>query len=118
MNSTTVLIVDDDLMTLRAMRRVLQSNSYCIVTASSGEAALELIRSPLNQHIKLLLLDLSLMDMSGFSVAERAQEYIPDVKILFVSGYDAADNAHADRWICKPFNVDLLKARILKELDQ
>lgn len=115
MSTPVVMVVDDEPAALAALERVLTSDLYQLVTASSGMEALALIKGLLGRSVKLLLLDLSLSDMSGFSLADQARQVIPEVKVLYVSGYSAPEE-HAQHWIMKPFEVDELKGRILKEL--
>jgi CheY-like chemotaxis protein len=116
MNTVTVLIVDDDPFSLEAMDRILNSDRYQIVTAMSGAEALGVIKSPAGQAIRLLLLDVSLTDMSGFTLADQAKVVIPDAKVIYVSGYSATPE-HRHRWIEKPiWDLDALQRRVLGEL--
>lgn len=114
--TTVVLIVDDEHFALHALVKSLACDHYKVMTAKSGEAALKLIRSHLGESIKLLLLDWSLRDMSGLTLAEEAKKLIPDVKILYVSGYAASDKSLESCWITKPFDQKELRARVLREL--
>jgi CheY-like chemotaxis protein len=115
MSNAVVLLVDDEALTLTAMVRVLTSDRYQIVTARSGAEALDLIEGLLGASIKLLILDISLTDMSGLTLAQKARKTIPDVKVLYVSGYPPVKDL-VDCWYEKPFDVDALKQRILDEL--
>jgi two-component system cell cycle sensor histidine kinase/response regulator CckA len=115
MGNAIVMIVDDEPLALTAMARVLGNAQYKIVTARSGTEALDLIGGLLGASVKLLLLDMSLTDMSGITLAHEVRKLIPDVKVLYVSGYPPTRGL-ADCWFEKPFDVDALKARILQEL--
>lgn len=111
-----MLIVDDEQFLLRALVKSLSCDDYKIVTAKSGEAALKLIRSHLGESIKLMLLDWSLQDMSGLTLAEEAKKLIPNVKVLYISGYAASDKSLESCWITKPFDKNELLARVFREL--
>jgi two-component system, cell cycle sensor histidine kinase and response regulator CckA len=113
-SSIVVMLVDDDVLAMRAMLRVLASSHYQLVSAHSGQEALALISGLLGASVKLLLLDFSLGDMSGDALEEEVMKLIPDAKILFISGYDLPHLG--DRFIEKPFDVYLLRERVLKEL--
>jgi DNA-binding response OmpR family regulator len=115
MSPAVVLIVDDEPLVLAAMVRALTSDRYQIVTARSGTEALDLMGGLLGGSLKLLLLDMSLTDMSGLTLAVKAHRLIPDVKVLYVSGYPPVRGLD-DCWFEKPFDIDVLKQRILKEL--
>lgn len=116
MGLPVVMVVDDDPPALAVMGRVLSSDLYQIVTAASGEQALDLIKGLLGTSVKLMLLDLSLTDMSGLTLADEARKILPDVKVLYVSGYNPSDDEQAKNWISKPFELDDLRARIHVEL--
>jgi PAS domain S-box-containing protein len=66
-----VLAVDDDPSTLKLIQTVLQSQSYDVLTANSGEAALAIL---LEQKVDAIILDLLMPDMDGFEVADRIRE--------------------------------------------
>jgi CheY-like chemotaxis protein len=66
-----VLAVDDDPSTLKLIQTVLESQSYDVLTANSGEAALAIL---LKQRVDAIILDLLMPGMSGFEVADRIRE--------------------------------------------
>jgi CheY-like chemotaxis protein len=111
----TVLVVDDDPCSLAVMPKLLVSDQYQVVTASDGTGALKLIDSPLGESIRLMLLDVSLPDMTGLVLADRAKVAIPNAKVIYISGYPA-EKGLTDRWIQKPINVPVLQRRVLTEL--
>jgi DNA-binding response OmpR family regulator len=111
---TTILTADDDLQLLRLMTRNLELEGYDVLEASDGQQALELIE----QHAPdLVLLDVMMPKMDGFTVCYRVREF-SDVPIIIVTarGQDQDKvrglDLGADDYLTKPFRVDELMARV------
>ena len=79
--SSRVLVVDDNAANRDVLERRLTREGHQVVTASSGGAALELVAA---QEFDLVLLDLIMPEMSGFEVLRRlkAAEHTSDAKCL------------------------------------
>lgn len=110
----SVLVIDDEPQMLRLLTTTLESSSYRVVTASSGQEALVLAA----QHRPdLVLLDLGLPDVPGQLVLKRLREwYKGPVIILTVQDalgekVAALDNG-ADDYVTKPFHSGELLARM------
>jgi two-component system, cell cycle sensor histidine kinase and response regulator CckA len=82
----TVLLVEDDAAVRRVATRILQSLGYQVLEAAGGRDALVPLADP-GVHVDLLLTDVVMPGMSGRTVAERALQLRPQLKILFASGY-------------------------------
>src|SRR6266480_7455634 len=80
---TTILAADDDPQLLRLMTRNLQLEGYDVIAASDGQQALELVE---NNNLDLLLLDVMMPKMDGFTVCYRVREFsaVPIIIILRV----------------------------------
>jgi len=86
-DARTVLIVDDEADVLEAMRRILARRGFTVHTAPGAEEALDIARA-VDGAIGLLVTDLCLPgDVSGVRLAGLLTELVPDVRVLFVSGY-------------------------------
>jgi DNA-binding response OmpR family regulator len=111
---TTILAADDDPQLLRLMTRNLQLEGYDVLGASDGELALELIES---NPPDLVLLDVMMPKMDGFTVCYRVREF-SSVPIIIVTarGQDQDKvrglDLGADDYLTKPFSVDELLARV------
>ncbi len=108
-----ILIVDDDLETLRLVGLMLQGQGYQIIAANSGAQAITQTRA---ENPSLILLDIMMPDMDGLEVARRLRS-LPaalDIPILMftaktqtadkVAGYEAG----ADDYLTKPVHPKLL----------
>lgn len=113
MRRPRVLVVDDDAEILSVMSSIL-SKTYQVATAERGNQALEIVEvTPPD----LIVLDLMLPDVDGFSVCQRIRVF-SQVPIIVLSA-KASDrdkvralDLGADDYLTKPFNVDELHARI------
>ncbi len=113
-NGASILVVDDEREIVRALRRTLSAHGYTVLTASSGEEALEMV----TQHRPdLLLLDLLLPDMSGLEVCRRVRA-VSNVPIIVLSVKDTerdkveALDLGADDYVAKPFGMNEVLARV------
>ncbi len=111
---TTILAADDDPQLLRLVTRNLQLEGYEVRAASDGQQALELIEQ---QVPDLVLLDVMMPRMDGFTLCHRVREF-SSVPIIMVTarGQDQDKvrglDLGADDYLTKPFSVDELLARV------
>ncbi len=113
--SETIMLVEDEDVVRRLARRVLESRGYNIIEASNGGEAFVLFeQNPRN--IDLLLTDVIMPNMSGKQLFDRLLKIKPDLKALFMSGYNDDVVAHHGvlekntYFISKPYHPkDLLK---------
>ncbi|MCX8023248.1 MAG: PAS domain S-box protein [Syntrophorhabdaceae bacterium] len=116
-----ILVVEDEEMVRNFIHTALTQKGFVVTTANNGIEAIELIEK---QGLKpdLLITDVVMPGMSGSVLAERIGEIMPELKILFMSGYtEEAMIKHglADRKITllhKPFTVDNLISHIRRLL--
>ena len=109
-----VLVVDDDKQMLKAVTNALSARGYDVLTAASGESALEMAAEA---EPDLVLLDLGLPGIEGREVIERLRTWseLPVIVISVREGQDdkvAALDAGADDFVTKPFGMKELLARM------
>src|SRR5438105_10116278 len=112
-----ILIVEDDPAVRELLAALLQDAGFETDTGETGNAALDAVG---DERPTLVLLDVRLPDMSGYSVCRALREQRPDsVPIIFLSGertewYDRVGGLllGADDYITKPFAPDELVARV------
>ena len=111
----TVLIVDDEELTLRTISRGLCAEGYEPLTAASGEDGLALFAG---EHPDLVLLDIVLPDMDGVEVLRRMKQADPAAIIVMMSAYHLVDRAveamklGAYDYLIKPFHLADLAATL------
>jgi len=83
--SKTILMVDDDVDYLEAMKALLESNGYRVFTESNGQKGFDAMRQ---QKPDLLLLDVMMPNSDGFDIARalHADEELKKVPVIIVSG--------------------------------
>jgi two-component system KDP operon response regulator KdpE len=109
-----ILIIDDEPQILRALKTILTANHFQIASASTGEQGIALAVA---QPPDVIILDLTLPDMSGFQVCEQIREW-SRVPIIVLSVRESekdkvtALDKGADDYLTKPFGIEELLARI------
>lgn len=104
-----VLVVDDDSYTRQAVVQALADDGITGIEAASGQEALRILSG--DRSIGLLLTDIMMPGIAGTTLADRASEVRPDVKIMFMTAYATAVGTGRPL-IEKPFGTDALCATI------
>ena len=119
----TVLIVDDNELSLKLFNDLLEHRGYTILSTATGEAAIELAR----QHSpNLILMDIQLPGISGTEAARQLKhdEQTRRIPIIAVTAFAmSGDEAKilasgCDAYISKPFNLVEFLTLVSRYLDQ
>ncbi|MBN2346339.1 MAG: response regulator [Candidatus Aminicenantes bacterium] len=119
--SESLLLVEDEPALIDFMRLILSGLGYRVQAAADGASALALIGA--GTRFDLLLSNVILSDMTGATLAARAQALIPGAGILCMSGQvekGIARDGVADRgvhFIAKPFTAQELAKKVRQVLD-
>jgi len=114
MNTSTILVVDDEPQLRRAMKATLTDLGYSVIEAKTGEEALELLRT---ESPDLILLDLNMPGIGGLETCRAIRE-TSEIPIIILSVRNAERDkvqvldAGADDYVTKPFGIQELLARI------
>ena len=115
-----ILLIDDDALMRRSLAFNLEQAGYRVSTAAAAEDALEMVR---RDHADLILLDIGLPGMDGLDALRSFQQATQDhlqaeVPVIFLTArrreLDQALGLElgADDYITKPFDLNVLLARI------
>lgn len=110
-----VLLVDDDEIVLQVGARMLARLGHRVLTAPSGDAALQILAADPG-GIGLVLFDLSMPGLAARDLFGRMRSAAPAARFLLASGYTRDDvvqdilDLGCDRFIQKPFRLEELKA--------
>jgi len=114
MSVPKILIVEDDLDMQEMMVSFMQKNGFMVIAANNADELTEKLKS---QRVDRILLDVMLGDENGISICREIRE-TNNIPIIIVSALSADQDrlsgfeVGADDYIVKPFNPDLLLARV------
>jgi len=119
MKRVKILVIDDD----ESLRRVLEYNlaqeGYAVLTASSGEQGLDLLKK---EGADLVVTDVRMAGMDGLQVLAEVRKVDLNIQVIILTAFGTIEmaveamKAGAFHYISKPFNRDELKLTIKKAL--
>jgi two-component system, probable response regulator PhcQ len=116
-----ILVVDDDLDVLGALRRVLRALGEPLLVVSSPHQALAALDQ---QPIKVILSDVDMPEMNGHELLRHCRERHPTVVRLLISGKGSLESAltainqtQVFRFVTKPFEASALRQAVREALD-
>ncbi len=115
----TILLAEDDPLTLDALATCIESEGFTVLRAANGQQAIDLWR---NQKPDLLCLDIMMPRMDGYEVCRRVRASDKKIPILFLSAKNQEIDVvvgldlGADDFIRKPFTRSEVMARIRSAL--
>ena len=110
-----ILIIDDNIALCRALSKILKHNGYGVETANDGQTGL---RFALENNFDIILLDIMMPQMNGYKVLEHLRKEKRTTPVIMITAKDTvSDNIDAldlgaDDYIQKPFNTDILLAKM------
>jgi len=117
MQKHNILLVEDEEHLHEALKLNLEMEGYEVDSAYDGGEALKLIQSA---HYDLIILDIMLPSLDGFSITERMRLNNNQTPILILSAKNTSANRvqglklGADDYLTKPFNLEELLLRVAK----
>ena len=115
-----VMVVEDDASVRLLVVEVLKDLGYAPFEATQADAAIARMKA--SPRFDLLITDVGLPGMNGRQLAEVARELIPDLRVLFITGYAARALDRGDflgegmDMITKPFDLEQLARKISEML--
>ncbi|MBI3581512.1 MAG: response regulator [Nitrospinae bacterium] len=108
----TVLLVDDDELTLSILTRFLSNNGFQVKSASDGVDALRMLDS---ESFDLVISDVSMAEMDGITLLKTIRENGNDVPFIVVTGHpkmdgyiNAVQKFGAFEYLQKPIELEML----------
>ncbi len=116
----TVLVVEDDEGIRNLIGKILTESGYPVIEASDGVEALKILQT-FKGRCELIIADVIMPRMTGAALVEAVQVLLPDIKVLFVSGYandTLAVNGVGDEsaFLQKPFLPTTLTEKVAELL--
>ncbi|MHB1055977.1 MAG: PAS domain S-box protein [Thermoleophilia bacterium] len=119
----TILIVEDDRAILDIATRVLEESGYTVLAAATPGEAIDLVTGHAGL-VHLLITDVIMPGMNGKDLRDQVKARLPDIKVLFMSGYTAdviSQRGVLDEdidFLQKPFSISSLKEMVREVLDR
>jgi DNA-binding NtrC family response regulator len=113
----TILLVDDDRAVRESLRRVLVTEGWCVVSAASGEEALECLAE---RQPDLMITDLRMAAVSGWDLLFHENINRPNLPVFVISALPPHEAVGADHFAAeffqKPLDLDALVLAIRRRL--
>ncbi len=115
--SKCIMVVDDDMMNLKMADFILKQYGYETVLSSSGEDALEKLKT---QHVDLILLDIVMPEMDGLETFKYLMLDYIEIPVMFLTASENPENEMeamglgAADYVKKPFMPQDLVSRVGK----
>jgi PAS domain S-box-containing protein len=119
----TLFIVEDEEEVCRFASDALTSLGYNVYKANNGRLALEQIKTE-SLKIDLIITDLIMPELNGKEFIEKVQNFNPEIKVIYVSGYTDNHIVHNGmleegvNFVQKPYSVKTLAAAVRRVLDE
>ncbi len=118
MNNPRILLIDDDINTADGLRKILQQDGYDTSCVYTGNEAVSLLDT---KHFDIVITDMKLPDISGFSIIEKVKKKDADIPVIMITAFSSLQTAidamkkGADDYLTKPVNIEELEL-ILKKI--
>ncbi|MGV3491934.1 MAG: cell cycle histidine kinase CckA [Devosia sp.] len=116
-----ILLVEDEDSVRQFSARALRTTGYEVFEADSGDEALFVLED-IDYKIDLMISDVVMPEMDGPTLLTHVREKMPDLKVIFVSGYaeeavrqDIADNQSVE-FLPKPYSLDQINSKVKEVL--
>lgn len=110
-----ILLVEDESMVLDISREALERKGYRVLACTSPSEALKIAEEQ-REAIDLLLTDVVMQDLSGPELAQRLRLFIPQLKVLYISGYSwellDTNEISEHNFLAKPFTISELLTKV------
>ncbi len=117
----TILVVEDEIVTQRLTKKILEERGYEVIVAADGVEALMALGK---MNFDLIVCDINMPNMDGFMLLEFLNQKNILIPVIFVTVREDVEDEikglalGAKDYVRKPINRDLLLLRIRKALDK
>lgn len=117
-----ILIVEDDLSSRLYLNKILEKAQAVAFNAADGQEALDIAMA--NPELEVILMDIQLPVMDGYTTAQKIREFRHDVVIIAQTAYGLMDekekimNSGFDDYLIKPIISQILIDKLLSNIDK
>jgi DNA-binding NtrC family response regulator len=107
-NTTTILVVDDELMMRKLVEKILSRDGYRVLQAENGADALELLKQ---ERVDIIVSDINMPTMNGFDLLRTVKQKYPAISMIMMTAYGDTYSVKdalllgADEYLTKPFKT-------------
>ena len=118
--AVSILIIDDEVLTLNNLKKALEKEGYEILLADSGETGIEVFK---RNRPNLALIDLMLPGIDGIEVLKQIKGIESNTVVIMITAYEIIEKAieamkmGAYDYLLKPFKINELKTNIARALE-
>ena len=115
MANIQLLIVDDEERFLLTTRKLLSRKGFDVLTANSGQRALDMLKA---HAIQIVILDVKMPGMDGLTTLREIKHHYPFMEVIMLTGHATVPSAvegmqaGASDYLMKPINMDLLAEKV------
>lgn len=116
----TILIIDDEVLTLNNLKKALEKEGYEVLLADTGETGIKIFKE---NRPNLVLVDLMLPGIDGIEVLKQIKETDTNIVVIMITAYEILEKAVAAMklgaydYLLKPFKITDLKASVAHGLE-
>ncbi len=116
-----IMVIDDDSVTLKNLRRILENDGHAVSTFTDPERALKRMDE---KGYDLVVSDVRMPGMDGLSVMEKVKGRFPFIELILITGYASLEGAveatkrGAYHYLAKPFTPEDLRGVVSKALEE
>ncbi len=114
-----ILVIDDEIETLKAIKKALNRDGYSVIAVDNGKEGIEILE---REDIDLVITDLKLPDVDGMEILKRGLRINPDIAVIMITAYGTIENAvdamkmGAVDYVLKPIDIYDLRLRVDKAI--
>ena len=118
----TILIVEDDPLSMRFLYTILQETGASLMVANNGREALDMVSQ--HEQLDLILMDVQLPVMNGHEVTSKIRKFNKNIPIIAQTAHAMAEDrtkcmqSGCTDYITKPIDIELLFNKIIKYLQK
>jgi len=118
--AASILIIDDEVLTLNNLKRALEKDGYEVLLADSGETGIDIFKK---HRPNIALVDLMLPGIDGIEVLKQIKEIESTTVVIMITAYEIIEKAieamklGAYDYLLKPFKISELKVGISRALE-
>lgn len=118
-NRKTALVAEDNQLNFNLIKAYLGTINFNVIQAVNGSDAVEICKT--REDIDLILMDIKMPGMDGYTAIRKIREFLPDVLIIAQTAYpDNKENAickGCNDFISKPFTIEQFISKVKENID-